>query len=137
MLVEGDSALTKRLRHLIEKQEIDLLTYVSAEEAFIDLNSTLLDLIVIDGKLREGSGVEICQKMRRSTEVPIILVYDNATATERIEGLNRGADEIISEPISDEELMARVRAITKRHQIADRIDRKSILDDGRHQKCAH
>jgi two-component system, OmpR family, KDP operon response regulator KdpE len=129
MLVQGESAMTKRLRQLMEKQELDLLVYESAEEAFIDLNSTLLDLIVIDGRLREGSGVEICQKMRRSTEVPIILVYDNATATERIEGLNRGADEIVSEPISDEELMARVRAITKRQQIADRISEPLIIND--------
>lgn len=129
MLVEGESALTRRLRHLMEKQEIDLLTYESAEEAFIDLNSTLLDLIVIDGRLRDGSGVEICQKMRRSTEVPIILVYDNATAAERIEGLNRGADEIVSEPISDEEVMARVRAITKRQQIAERTAEPLIIND--------
>ena len=129
MIVAGDSALTKRLRHLMEKQEIELLVYEAAEEAFIDLNSTLLDLIVIDGRLREGSGVEICQKMRRSSEVPIILVYDNATAIEKVEGLNRGADDIVSEPISDEELMARVRTITKRQQIADRISEPLIIND--------
>ena len=129
MLVEGESALTKRLHQLMEKQELDLLTYESAEEAFIDLNSTLLDLILIDGRLREGSGVEICQKMRRSTEVPIILIYDSATAAERVEGLNRGADEIVSEPISDEELMARLRAITKRQQIADRTAEPLVIND--------
>lgn len=129
MFVEGASALTKRLRYLMEKQEIELLIYETAEEAFIDLNSTLLDLIVIDGRLSENSGVEICQKMRRSTEVPIILVYDNATAIEKVEGLNRGADDIVSEPISDEELMARVRIITKRQQITDRISEPLIIND--------
>lgn len=129
MLVEGESALTKRLCYLLKKQAIDLLAYDSAEEAFIDLNSTLLDLIVIDGRPREGIGVEICQKMRRSTEVPIMLVYDHATATERVEGLNRGADEVVSEPMSDEELIARVRAVTKRQQSAGHSTEPLVIND--------
>jgi len=67
--------------------------------------------------------------MRKRTEVPIILVADKASDSDKVQGLNAGADDFITKPVSDEELMARIQVIFKRQLIPDRTSEPLIIGD--------
>jgi two-component system KDP operon response regulator KdpE len=120
MVVEGRSTLVKELRQRLEEQEYELLVYQSADEAIRDVNSTRLDLVIVDVSLRDMNGVDCCARMRARSEWPIILVTDKASETEKVRGLNVGADDYLARPISTEEMMARLNTIFKRLYLQER-----------------
>jgi two-component system, OmpR family, KDP operon response regulator KdpE len=120
MVVEGRSTLVKELRQKLEEQEYELLIYNSADEAIRDVNSTRLDLVIVDVSLRDMNGVDCCARMRARSEWPIILVTDKASETEKVRGLNVGADDYLARPISTEEMMARLNTIFKRLYLQER-----------------
>ncbi|MEO8610185.1 MAG: response regulator [Chloroflexota bacterium] len=120
MSVEGSSTLIARLREKLEDQGYELIPFRSGEEALRDVNSVRLDLILLDVNLVDANGLDICERMCKRTEVPIILLADEASEPEKVRALMLGADDYISKPISDEELMARVNVIFKRRRIPDR-----------------
>lgn len=120
MVVEGRSTLVKELRQRLEEQEYELLIYQSADEAIRDVNSTRLDLVIVDVSLRDMNGVDCCARMRARSEWPIILVTDKASETEKVRGLNVGADDYLARPISSEEMMARLNTIFKRLYLQER-----------------
>jgi two-component system, OmpR family, KDP operon response regulator KdpE len=120
MAVEGSSSLIARLHEKLGDQGYEVITYRSGEEALRDVNSVRLDLILLDVNLVDANGLDICERMCKRTEVPIILLADEASEPEKVRALMLGADDYISKPISDEELMARVNVIFKRRRIPDR-----------------
>ncbi len=120
MVVEGRSTLVRELRQRLEEQEYEILVYNSADEAIRDVNSTRLDLVIVDVSLRDMNGVDCCAKMRARSEWPIILVTDKASETEKVRGLNVGADDYLARPISSEEMMARLNTIFKRLYLQER-----------------
>lgn len=120
MLVEGRSTLMARLKEKMGNQGYELIPYRSAEEAVRDVNSIRLDLIFLDVSLNDANGLDICERMCKRTEVPIIMLADEPSEAEKVRALMIGADDYISQPISDDELMARVHVIFKRRRIPDR-----------------
>lgn len=120
MAVEGSSSLIARLHEKLSDQGYEVIPYRSGEEALRDVNSVRLDLILLDVNLVDANGLDICERMCKRTEVPIILLADEASEPEKVRALMLGADDYISRPISDEELMARVNVIFKRRRIPDR-----------------
>jgi DNA-binding response OmpR family regulator/signal transduction histidine kinase len=129
MVVEGRSTLVQELSGKLEEQEYELLIYDNGEEALRDVNATRLDLVIMDVALRDMSGVDCCARMRARTEVPIILLADKSSETEKLRGLNSGADDYIARPISNEELMARVNTIFKRMTLQERTREPLQLGD--------
>ncbi|MCC7448967.1 MAG: response regulator [Anaerolineae bacterium] len=119
MFVAGRSELSQAMQPKLE-DAYEVLAYQSGDEAVEDVNATHLDLIVIDTVLDEGSGLDICKRMRKRTEVPIILIADKVSDADKVRGLNMGADDYITRPISDEEWLARIQVIFKRRHIPDR-----------------
>jgi two-component system KDP operon response regulator KdpE len=120
MVVEGESSLVRTLQERLEAQGYELIVYPSGEEALRDVNSVRLDLILVDVNLPDANGLDICERMCKRTEVPIILLADEASEAEKVRALNIGADDYIARPISNDELMARVNVIFKRRRIPDR-----------------
>lgn len=129
MIIEGASSLSALLRSQMASQGYDLLQYRSGEEAVRDVNLTRLDLIIIDTKLNDMNGLDVCEYMRKHTETPIIMIADTASDTEKVRALNIGADDYITRPISEEELLARVQVIFKRQQLPDRTRKPLDLGD--------
>ncbi|MFQ3567051.1 MAG: response regulator [Aggregatilineales bacterium] len=120
MVVEGKSTLVKRMRSQLQAADFSILHYDTGEEALRDVNATYFDLIVLDMRLEDEDGLRICKLMRERTETPILLVGDEANAKEKVEGLNAGADDVVTGSVVDEELLARARVIINRRYIAAR-----------------
>jgi two-component system KDP operon response regulator KdpE len=120
MIVEGHSKLTARLKEKMSSQDYEIISYRSGEEALRDINAVRLDLIFLDVNLAESNGLDICERMCKRTEVPIIMLANESSEPEKVRALMIGADDYIANPISDEELMARINVIFKRRRIPDR-----------------
>lgn len=115
MFVEGSSNLVKFLRDKLDNQGYELLLYKSGEEALSDVKAIRLDLIVIDMNLADANSLDICERMRKRTEVPIVMLADEASEAEEVRALKQfGADAFITRPITEEQLMARIDVILKR-----------------------
>jgi two-component system, OmpR family, KDP operon response regulator KdpE len=119
MFVEGQSDLSGTMLGLLE-ETYEVLAFSSGEEALSYVNTTRLDLIVVDANTTDVDGSDLCRRMRIQTEAPIILLADKASDAQKVQGLHSGADDYITKPISDEELIARVRVIFNRQQIPAR-----------------
>ncbi len=72
------------------------------------------DLVVLDLMLPELGGLEVCSRLREQADVPIIMLTARTTETDRLRGLDAGADDYVSKPFSPRELVARVRAVLRR-----------------------
>lgn len=115
MIVEGGSSLVAFLRSKLENQDYEVLVYASGEEAIADVKAIRLDMIVLDVNLSDVNSLDICERMRKRTEVPIVMIADEASEAEEVRALKQfGADAFITKPITEEQLMARVDVILKR-----------------------
>lgn len=129
MVVEGRSRLVPFLRKRLEQQGYEVIPYRSGEDALRDLNMRRLDLILLDTNLVDGDGIQTCERIRRYSEVPVILMADEISEAQKVRGFEVGADDYIARPMSDDELMARVKAMFKRQQIPDRTRKPLDLGD--------
>ncbi|MCB9456328.1 MAG: response regulator [Anaerolineaceae bacterium] len=120
MVVGKQSNLLNRLVDQLDDQGYELIPFESGEEALRDVNTVRLDLILLDVNLPDANGLDICERLCKRTEVPIILLADDPSDPEKVRALLLGADDYIDDSVSDDELMARVNVIFKRRRIPDR-----------------
>lgn len=141
LLIEDDLQLGKAL-HSGLKQEYAADWFRTAEEGQDALRLTAYDVLVLDINLPGMSGLELLHLLRQQGQsLPTLLLTARDTVSERVEGLDRGADDYLSKPFDFDELMARLRALTRRRKIyrnpqlragALVLDTqlKSVVDDG-------
>ncbi|MGF1604873.1 MAG: phosphate regulon transcriptional regulator PhoB [Rhodothalassiaceae bacterium] len=117
LLVEDDSNLTELIRYNLQREEFDILCAGDGEEGLMMATEMPPDLILLDWMLPNLSGIEICRRLRRTNEtanVPIIMLTARAEETDRVRGLEIGADDYITKPFSPRELIARINAVLRR-----------------------
>ncbi|WP_428910167.1 response regulator transcription factor [Niallia sp. Krafla_26] len=86
----------------------------SAIDALNFLESNTVDLILLDIMMPDMSGLEACQEIRKNCDIPIIMLTALGDKTDIVRGLNLGADDYISKPFDEEELVARIEAVLRR-----------------------
>lgn len=117
LVVEDEDALATLLQYNLEKEGYAVLLAGDGEEAMVSVDEQLPDLIVLDWMLPKVSGIEVCRRLRQKPEtrnVPIIMMTARGEESDRIRGLDTGADDYVVKPISMSELAARVRAVLRR-----------------------
>src|SRR6187549_1463915 len=117
MVVEDEEALTTLLRYNLDAEGYDVETVARGDDADTRLKERIPDLVVLDWMLPGLSGIELCRRLRTRPEskaLPIIMLTARGEESERIRGLNTGADDYIVKPFSVPELMARVSALLRR-----------------------
>jgi DNA-binding response OmpR family regulator len=118
LVVEDEQDIAGLIKHALEREgAMEVETAVSGDTALKAVNEDLPDLIVLDLNLPVLSGVEVCRILRARPEtakVPIIMLTARSTESDRITGLDVGADDYITKPFSLRELAARVRAVLRR-----------------------
>jgi two-component system, OmpR family, KDP operon response regulator KdpE len=77
------------------------------------------DLVILDVGLPDMDGIEVCRKLRETSRVPILMLTARASDSDKVTGLESGADDYLTKPFSTPELVARVRALLRRVRIAD------------------
>jgi two-component system phosphate regulon response regulator PhoB len=117
LLAEDDPAMVQLLRWTFEKEGFDVVSTPSGEEALLLAAESPPDIAILDWMLEELSGIEVCRRLRRSPEssnLPIIMLTARGEETDRVRGLETGADDYVTKPFSPPELIARVRAVLRR-----------------------
>ena len=117
LVVEDEDALATLLEYNFEKEGYEVGLAGDGEEALIMAAERTPDIILMDWMLPKLSGVEACRRLRRREEtrnIPIIMLTARGDETDRITGLDYGADDYIVKPFSIPELFARTRALLRR-----------------------
>jgi two-component system OmpR family response regulator len=141
LIVEDDSNLLEALKYNLTKESYDVITAVDGEQALEVARKEKPDLILLDIMLPKLSGFEVCRILRKEMTSPILMLTAKADETDKIVGLEIGADDYVTKPFSMRELIARVRAMLRRARImeAQPTEDKPIIigdirvDIGRHQ----
>lgn len=124
LVVEDESAIQELLAFNIAQCGHIAVEAYDAEGAWIQINRSLPDLILLDWMLPGMSGVELARRLRadqRTRNIPIIMLTARTEERDKILGLESGADDYITKPFSPRELMARIRAVLRRRvpQLSD------------------
>jgi two-component system phosphate regulon response regulator PhoB len=117
LVVEDEDALSALLQYNLDKEGYQVTVAADGEEALVVVDEAQPDLIVLDWMLPQVSGVEVCRRLRARPEtrnMPIIMLTARGEETDRIRGLDTGADDYIVKPFSMSELAARIRAVLRR-----------------------
>jgi two-component system phosphate regulon response regulator PhoB len=117
MIVEDEEALLTLLQYNLDKEGYRVHAAADGEEADLMIRETTPDLILLDWMLPGLSGIELCRRLRGRAEtrnVPIIMITARGEETDRIRGLDIGADDYVTKPFSMTELLARIRAVMRR-----------------------
>ena len=114
LIVDDEAPILKAIAYNLRNEGYTPLTAADAEEAMRVARSSKPDLVILDVMLPSASGIEVCKRLRRESDVPIIMLTAKAEETDRVVGLEIGADDYMTKPFSMRELVARVRALLRR-----------------------
>jgi two-component system OmpR family response regulator len=114
LVVEDDANLLATLKYNLQKDGYDVVTAVDGVEAVEIARKEKPDLIILDVMLPVMNGFEVCRILRKEMTVPIIMLTAKTEETDKIVGLEIGADDYMTKPFSMRELLARVRAMLRR-----------------------
>ena len=131
ILVEDDEDIADSIRYNFEREGFRVRVAVTGEEALSLILSGPPSLIILDLNLPGMNGFEICRRLRAESptaKVPILMLTARADETDKVLGLNMGADDYITKPFSMRELVARVNAALRRSEGAE-VDRP-VFDNG-------
>ena len=135
LLVEDEEALATLVHYNLEKENCRVELCADGEEAMIRIDEKLPDLIILDWMLPSVSGIEVCRRLRQRSvtrNLPIIMLTARGEETDRVRGLDTGADDYVVKPFSMTELTARIRAVLRRLRpglAEDRVRRGDLLID--------
>ena len=113
-MVDDDQAIRELLAEYLSKNNYEVITAEDGVEMDQKLLDNSPDLIVLDIMLPGDDGFTLCQRIRQSSNVPIIMLTANSDEMDRILGLEIGADDYIAKPFSPRELLARIKALLRR-----------------------
>ena len=115
LLVEDEKQLSEALQQILIKNKYSVDAVYNGEEGLLCALSDVYDVIILDIMLPKLNGIEILKTIRKKgISTPVILLTAKATIEDKILGLDCGADDYLPKPFSTEELLARLRALTRR-----------------------
>jgi DNA-binding response OmpR family regulator len=119
LIVEDDVNLLETLKYNLRKEGYDVVTASDGEQAIEAARRENPDLLILDVMLPKMSGFEVCRVLRQEMIVPILMLTAKADETDKIVGLEIGADDYMTKPFSIRELLARVRAMLRRTKMTE------------------
>ena len=114
LIVEDEENLLEAIRYNMEREGYSTLTATNGEYGLQVARVTKPTLVILDIMLPKLDGLQVCQLLRRDTNVPILMLTAKADEIDRIIGLELGADDYVTKPFSMRELLARVKSLLRR-----------------------
>lgn len=118
LVVDDDAKIVKVLAAYLERDGYQVAVATDGDAAVRLAREEHPDVVLLDGMLPGRDGWEVCREIRRTSMVPIIMLTARDEETDRIVGLELGADDYVTKPFSPREVMARIRAVLRRVNIA-------------------
>ncbi|WP_443748731.1 phosphate regulon transcriptional regulator PhoB [Asticcacaulis solisilvae] len=117
IVAEDEDALATLLNYNLEKEGYEVAVATDGDEALVMIKERQPDLLVCDWMMPKVSGIEVCRRLRaqgNTRNLPIVMLTARSEESDRIRGLDTGADDYVVKPFSMVELMARIRAVLRR-----------------------
>jgi two-component system alkaline phosphatase synthesis response regulator PhoP len=114
LVVDDDPGIVKVVRAYLEQAGFDVLVAYDGKKALHIARHDKPDLVVLDLMLPEMDGWDVCRALRKESDVPIIMLTARVEETDKLVGLELGADDYVTKPFSPRELAARVRSVLRR-----------------------
>jgi DNA-binding response OmpR family regulator len=118
LVVEDDPQIAQIARDYLQHAGFAVLTAADGADALTRAREQRPDLVVLDLGLPRLDGLEVARRLRRDSNIPIIMLTARVEESDRLTGLELGADDYITKPFSPRELVARVRAVLRRYESA-------------------
>jgi len=129
LIVDDDPEIVRVLRGYLEQAGYRVLTAYDGAEGLRRARQEAPDLVILDLMLPGMDGIDVCRALRQTSDVPIIMVTARVEETDRVLGLELGADDYVTKPFSPREVVARVRAVLRRYQGGGPQDPVLTVDD--------
>jgi two-component system, OmpR family, alkaline phosphatase synthesis response regulator PhoP len=129
LTVDDEIKVCEILKAYLEKDGYEVIVATDGKSAVEIAQRTSPDLILLDLNLPEINGLDVCRLIRSRSNVPIIMLTARDEETDKIIGLEIGADDYITKPFSPREVVARVRAVLRRHEDGRSTDETVTLGD--------
>lgn len=127
LIVDDDPELRRLIGEFLGKHGFDVALAPDAKEMDIVLDRQRVDLIVLDLMMPGEDGLSVCRRLAATRRIPVVMLSAASEETDRIVGLEVGADDYVRKPCSPRELLARIRAVLRR--AADRTDTVEAAGD--------
>jgi two-component system, OmpR family, response regulator len=118
LLVDDEQSVQTLLSYPLRKDGYHVTSALDGREALERFAEARFDLVVLDLMLPKLDGVEVCRQLRRTSQVPIIMLTAKGSETDKVAGLEVGADDYITKPFSMREFRSRVKAALRRSRMA-------------------
>ena len=127
LVVDDEPAVTDLLAYNLRKALYDVSIAADGREALRLEGEFQPDLILLDLMIPEVDGLDVCRALRKTSDVPIIMITARGEETDRVVGLELGADDYVTKPFSVRELMARIKAVLRRAHDKPEDESSSLL----------
>jgi two-component system alkaline phosphatase synthesis response regulator PhoP len=114
LVVDDEPSVTDLLAYNLRKAGYEALIAADGREALRLANLSSPDLILLDLMLPEVDGLDVCRELRKTSDVPIIMITARGEEIDRVVGLELGADDYVTKPFSVRELLSRIKAVLRR-----------------------
>lgn len=114
LVVEDNKSIIDGLEYLLQKEGFDAVIVNSKNQAISYIRNNEYDMFLLDVELPDGTGFEICKQLRNVTEKPIIFITARAEESNIVYGLDIGADDYITKPFGNNELISRIKSVLRR-----------------------
>jgi DNA-binding response OmpR family regulator len=114
LVVEDETSIASFVAAYLRNAGYGVRTAASAQAALLDLASETPALVILDLNLPDGDGVELCRRIRKTSDVPILMLTARDEDVDKIIGLEVGADDYMTKPFNPRELVARVKSVLRR-----------------------
>jgi len=142
LIIDDDVRLAELVRTFLERHGFEVLHETTVATGRMAVSTEDPDAVLLDVMLPDGDGMELCRALRAESDVPILMLTARGDDTDRIVGLELGADDYLPKPFNPRELVARLKAVLRRARPAapkdhlrfgrltvDRAGRRVLLDD--------
>ncbi len=129
LTVEDDERIRTALRLALEDEGWEVDEVASGEEALAAFDQVPADVVLVDIMLPGLDGFDICRALRKSSDVPIVMITARSDTHDVVAGLEAGADDYLTKPFAPKELSARIRALLRRVRSSDTGDSEIIFGD--------
>ena len=129
LIVDDDSNICELLRLYLAKDGFDTIIAVDGESAVRLANTEKPDLMLLDIMLPKMDGWQVCREIRKTSELPIIMLTAKGETFDKVLGLELGADDYVSKPFDTKEVVARVKAVLRRTSSNNLSDVKEVKFD--------
>jgi len=130
LLVDDEQSVQTLLSYPLRKDGYHVTSALDGREALERFDEGRFDLVILDLMLPKLDGVEVCRQLRRSSQVPIIMLTAKGSETDKVAGLEVGADDYITKPFSMREFRSRVKAALRRSRMVGQPAEEEVIEHG-------